>query len=211
MESNNNNKNDLDRIMSSSILSNPEIILDIFYSDSNPARIESIEILKVNSVIQRVKNHKTYKLESYTSSITKIHIEINKQFIKSIDNAMSVEIVRYFDRGLFKNIFTKRDPNFILGKLTNCTWVITSKKISDELSTLVNFVKSDVSDSNFMKSGVIGDISIYISNDISDDEIFIGDVNSIGAIFKSNIKNFNDLITIEFLIYNNGVRKIILQ
>ena len=206
-----NNKADLDKILSLSILSNPEIILDIFYSDSNPARIESIEILKVNSIIQRVKNHKTYKLESYTESLTTIHNTINKEFIKTIDKSMSVEIVKYFNRGLFKNIFTKRYPNVILGKLTNCNWVITSKKISDELSTLVDFVKSNELDSNFMKSGVIGDKSIYISKDISDDEIFIGDGDSVGAIFKSDVKVFNELVTIEFLIYNNGVRKIILQ
>jgi hypothetical protein len=206
-----NNKADLDKILSLSILSNPEIILDIFYSDSNPARIESIEILKVNSIIQRVKNHKTYKLESYTESLTTIHNTINKEFIKTIDKSMSVEIVKYFNRGLFKNIFTKRDPNVILGKLTNCNWVITSKKISDELSTLVDFVKSNELDSNFMKSGVIGDRSIYISKDISDDEIFIGDGDSVGAIFKSDVKVFNELVTIDFLIYNNGVRKIILQ
>jgi len=205
----NNNKTDLDKIINLSTLSN--LSLDILYSDSNPARIESIEILKVNSIIQRVKNHRTYKLESYTGRINTIHNSINRQFIKTIDNAMSVEIVKYFDRGLFKNIFTKRDPNFILGKLTNCNWVITSKKISDELSTLVDFVKSVELDSNFMKSGVIGDKSIYISKDISDDEIFIGDGDSIGAIFKSNVKIFNELVTIEFLIYNNGVRKIILQ
>jgi hypothetical protein len=206
-----NNKADLDKILSLSILSNPEIILDIFYSDSNPARIESIEILKVNSIIQRVKNHKTYKLESYTESLTAIHNTINKEFIKTIDKSMSVEIVKYFNRGLFKNIFTKRDPNVILGKLTNCNWVITSKKISDELSTLVDFVKSNELDSNFMKSGVIGGKSIYISKDISDDEIFIGDGDSVGAIFKSDVKVFNELVTIDFLIYNNGVRKIILQ
>ena len=206
-----NNKADLDKILSLSILSNPEIILDIFYSDSNPARIESIEILKVNSIIQRVKNHKTYKLESYTESLTTIHNTINKQFIKTIDKSMSVEIVKYFNRGLFKNIFTKRDPNVILSKLTNCNWVITSKKISDELSTLVDFVKSVELDSNFIKSGVIGDKSIYISKDISDDEIFIGDGDSVGAIFKSGVKVFNELVTIDFLIYNNDVRKIILQ
>jgi hypothetical protein len=206
-----NNKADLDKILSLSILSNPEIILDIFYSDSNPARIESIEILKVNSIIQRVKNHKTYKLESYTESLTTIHKTIDKQFIKVIDKSMSVEIVKYFNRGLFKNIFIKRNPNVILGKLTNCNWVITSKKISDELSTLVDFVKSNELDSNFMKSGVIGGKSIYISKDISDDEIFIGDGDSVGAIFKSDVKVFNELVTIDFLIYNNGVRKIILQ
>ena len=207
-----NNKSDLDKILSLSILSKPEIILDIFYSDSNPAVIESIEILKVNSVIQRVKNHKTYKLESYTESIDTIHTTINKEFIKVIDNNnKSVEIVKYFSRGLFKNIFIKRNPNLILDKLTNCNWVITSKKISDELSNLVDFVKSDELDSNFMKSGVIGDKSIYISKDISDDEIFIGDGDSVGAIFKSSAKRFNELVTIDFLIYNNGVRKIIIQ
>lgn len=206
-----NNKSDLDKILSLSILSKPEIILDIFYSDSNPAVIESIEILKVNSVIQRVKNHKTYKLESYTESLTTIHKMIDKQFIKVIDKSMSVEIVKYFSRGLFKNIFIKRNPNLILDKLTNCNWVITSKKISDELSNLVDFVKSDELDSNFMKSGVIGDKSIYISKDISDDELFIGDGDSIGAIFKSSAKRFNELVTIDFLIYNNGVRKIIIQ
>lgn len=205
----NNNKTDLDKIINLSILSN--LALDILYSDSNPALIESIEILKVNSVIQRVKNHRTYKLESYTANITTIHNTINKEFIKTIDNAMSVEIVKYFERSILKKIFTKRDPNFILGKLTNCNWVITSKKISDELSTLVDFVKSNELDSNFFKSGIIGNSSIYISKDISDDEIFIGNSDSIGVIFKSNIKNFNDLITIDFLIYNNGVRKIILQ
>lgn len=205
------NKTDLDKILSLSILSKPEIILDIFYSDSNPAIVESIEILKVNSVIQRVKNHKTYKLEGHTGSMDNIHIAINNEFIKVIDSDKSVEIVKYFNRGVIKNLFTKRDPNFILSRLKNYNWVITSKKISDELSTLEDFVKSNEPDSDFFKFGVIGDKSIYVSNDISDDVIFIGDMDSVGAIFKSSVKRFNDLATIDFLIYNNSVRKIILQ
>lgn len=150
-------------VINSSVLSNPGIIVDTYYVKSNPVKIESIEVIKVDSIITKVRSHKSYDLKSHRIIVKKnddddeniiisdgssintvmnnknicitISDNINNCFIESLNENCQSETIKYFDRGFIKNLL-KRNPNIIINKIveSNCDWIITSNRIADELS-----------------------------------------------------------------------------
>lgn len=240
-------------VIDSSVLSNTDLISDIHYTHTNPANIESIDVIKVNSIITKVREKKVYNLKPHRIIVKQtddnnivisdeVEIEtimsnkkvcdeisetINTLFIESLNDNCNVENVQYFDKGLFK-IFSKKDPNKILNKITDCNWIITSSKMIDEIS------KSDIfkavepfkffiqqAGKRLTLAGKVDHIYIYITDSIKDNEIFIGKLDSITSVFNRNLEvNIFDggefykeglEITIEYLFKNNGIRKIIVE
>jgi hypothetical protein len=118
--------------------------------------------------------------------------------------------IKYFNRGLIKNLLG-RNPKIILDNLNNCDWIITSNKVLDELSKLDNFKLIDKSISGVLSSGKINNISFYITDQIDENDIIIGNSDSITAIINKNIVFDVDLVSIEFLFIDNGVRRLTLK
>jgi len=239
-------------VIDSSVLSCSDLIGDVYYTHANPANIESVEIIKIDKHIRKVRNHKSYELkphriivkQSCDSNIVisdelgmetvmsnkkvcdEISENINTSFIESLNNNCVVDTIKYFDRGFISNLFSKRDPEQIISKLVNCNWVIISNKIFDELSKS-DKLKTSISEKftipikGLSLCGRIEHISIYISDQIKDNEMYIGKLDSITAVFNKNAEvdtfkcgNFYEeglKITLEYLFKNNGINKIILE
>jgi len=187
-----------------------EISQNIILVDSNPTRIESVETVKVKSQIKQIKTHMIYELVSrYVNAKFDISDSLTLDLIFQLKSKESTDI-KYFNRGLIKNLLG-RNPQIILDNLTNCDWIITSSKILDELSKLDNFKLIDKSISGILASGKINNISFYITNQINENDIIIGNSESITAIINKNIVFDGDLVSIEFLFIDKGVRRLTLK
>ena len=194
--------------INSSILG--EISQNIILVESNPARVESIETVKVKSQIRQIKTHMIYELSSkYLNPNSDISNSLTLDLILKLKSKESTDI-KYFNRGLIKNLLG-RNPKIILDNLNNCDWIITSNKILDELSKLDNFKLIDKSISGVLSSGKINNISFYITDQIDENDIIIGNSDSITAIINKNIVFDRDLVFIEFLFIDNGVRRLTLK
>ena len=194
--------------INSSILG--EISQNIILVDSNPARIESVETVKVKSQIRQIKTHMVYELGSkYLSLNSDIPNSLTLDLILQLKSKEPTDI-KYFNRGLIKNLLG-RNPKIILDNLNNCDWIITSNKVLDELSKLDNFKLIDKSISGVLASGKINNISFYTTNQIDENDIIIGNSDSITAIINKNIVFDRDLVSIEFLFIDNGVRRLTLK
>ena len=194
--------------INSSILG--EISQNTILVESNPARIESVETVKVKSQIRQIKTHVVYELSSkYLSPNYDISNSLTLDLMLQLKSKESTDI-KYFNRGLIKNLLG-RNPKIILDNLNNCDWIITSNKILDELSKLDNFKLIDKSISGVLSSGKINNISFYITDQIDENDIIIGNSDSITAIINKNIVFDVDLVSIEFLFIDNGVRRLTLK
>ena len=194
--------------INSSILG--EISQNTILVESNPARIESVETVKVKSQIKQIKTHMVYELSSkYLSNNSDISNSLTLDLIIQLKSKESTDI-KYFNRGLIKNLLGK-NPKIILDNLNNCDWIITSNKVLDELSKLDNFKLIDKSISGVLSSGKINNISFYITDQIDENDIIIGNSDSITAIINKNIVFDVDLVSIEFLFIDNGVRRLTLK
>ena len=194
--------------INSSILG--EISQNIILVESNPARVESIETVKVKSQIRQIKTHMIYELSSkYLNPNSDISNSLTLDLILKLKSKESTDI-KYFNRGLIKNLLG-RNPKIILDNLNNCDWIINSNKILDELSKLDNFKLIDKSISGVLSSGKINNISFYITDQIDENDIIIGNSDSITAIINKNIVFDRDLVFIEFLFIDNGVRRLTLK
>jgi len=191
----------------------PAISIDIHYVNSNPAIIDSIETVKVNSSIKKIKTSRKYNLESFTSNKLDIYTDINHLFIDSLNSNCSTIEVKYFDRGFFKNLL-RRNINIITDNIKDCNWVITSKKIAGEILGIY-----DVSNINipFIQGSVgkIGDAIVYVNCEVGDNEMYMGDQSSVTSIFNANVEmssgDFPQDIKFEYLLLIDGVRKIIVK
>jgi hypothetical protein len=194
--------------INSSILG--EISQNTILVESNPARVESIETIKVKSQIRQIKTHMIYELSSkYLNPNSDISNSLTLDLILKLKSKESTDI-KYFNRGLIKNLLG-RNPKIILDNLNNCDWIITSNKVLDELSKLDNFKLIDKSISGVLSSGKINNISFYITDQIDENDIIIGNSDSITAIINKNIVFDVDLVSIEFLFIDNGVRRLTLK
>ena len=79
------------------------------------------------------------------------------------------------------------------------------------MSKLDNFKLIDKSISGILASGKINNISFYITNQINENDIIIGNSESITAIINKNIVFDGDLVSIEFLFIDKGVRRLTLK
>jgi hypothetical protein len=238
----------INNVIDLSVISNKSIILNSYQVYSNPAKIESIEVIKVNSMIKKIRNQKTYELKPHRIIVKQnkndnniiisdeIDIEtvmsnrkvqsviskkINSCFIKSLNNNCDIEVIKYYNRGFIKNLLSKRNPNDIISKIGECNWIFTSKKIADEISKSDKFISIGEKVNGFNWYGNIDNIFIYIDDDIKENEIYVGRIDSIMSIINRNSEietfdcgNFYDeglKITIEYTFINNGIRKLIIK
>ena len=212
-------------VLINSVVSQREIIGETIFVESNPARIESIKINKVNSVISKVKEVSEFKLshkgfifkDNEEDKITeKMSSSIDDLFMDSIDTNSSEENLEYYKKGI-KRIFTRTNPNLIIDSIGDyCNWIITSEKVLKELSRTNNFenINSD-NPSKIELRGCIGKINIFTKETISKNHIYIGDSSETKSVFLKDItlvsnSNIYD-IGVDFLFINKGIRKLILE
>lgn len=221
-------------VLLNSVISNKQLIDEILFVNENPVKIEMTKVMKVNSVISKVKEEVTYNLEHFTTSIenpTKESIinlmisKINNFYLSSLCDQGNKETVTYYIKGI-KRFFKKRDTNILIENIGEyCNWVITSNKIVKELSKSKDFIKIKypiihlpsikIDNSNPKLVGMIKNINVFSTNEIEKDLILTGSIDSTTCIFideiylnkKSNIYD----IGVDYLFINKGIRKLILE
>jgi len=193
-------ENAIDTLFGNGLFSN------IYFVDENPAKIETVEVKKINSEIKEVKDVKVFKLQKHSIGkeglpSLKIRENVKHGLIVRMNFDSSMSELEYFNVGFFKRFFYKKDPKKLLEKVNLKDWIITSEEIVSELSTLDEFV-SLPGYSDVRLVGKIGEAMIFKVKDL-ENVIYAGDKDSITAVFNRNILDGEMGIEIEYLIETN--------
>jgi hypothetical protein len=186
----------------------------IYFVDSNPAEVEMIEVKKINSEIKEFKKKESFNLFRKSidnNGLPSLNIRENvKQNLISVMNYNSENSeFKYFKVGFFKRLFYKKDPKKILNLFKEKSdWIITSEDIISELSSLEDFeYMSGYGDIRLV--GKIGETMLFKMKDIKN-VIYIGNKESITAVFNRNLFQRKDDIVVEYLLKaNDRLEKII--
>ena len=95
------------------------IFSNIFFVDENPALINFKKTIKENGEIKTIDNTKSYNLTSLATKNNDDDImwSLLHNFFVNLNFKSERVDFKYFDRGLIKNLFTKRNPEDLLNKI----------------------------------------------------------------------------------------------
>ena len=186
---------------------------NIYFVDSNPAKVEFVEVKKISCEIREIKNSQSFDLERHSISKAgllslNIREKVKSSFMSVLDSIPAGREVKYFRRGLIRNIFSKKDPKALLNIFDKkADWIITSYDVISELTKLEGFVYL-VGYSDVRLVGKIGKTLIFKIKDL-ENVVYMGKKDSITPVFNTAISDEKDEIFIEYLIQaNEGLGKI---
>lgn len=209
-------------ILSTTLISYKNLISETLLVDSNPAKVESIEVKKIDSKIVTVKNSNEYNLESKSFTIKNLSTSVlacslslllDKAFIESFSENFSLDETKYYRNGLMRLIGKPRIQS-IIDESQFCDWLIVSPKIFKHLSRHKNFqALSDDKVTSIKLKGRINQLSIFVT-EMSNDFIYKGSASDSSSVLlnelnineESNIYN----VKVDYLFINKGIRKLIL-
>lgn len=202
-------ENTIDTLFGNGLFSN------IYFVDSNPGKIETVEVKKINEEIKEVKNVQSFDLSGHKiakDGLLSLNIRENVKhdlIVRLNFGSNNIEM-KYFDVGFFKSFFYKKNPNALVDTFRGKDWIITSEDIISELSSLEQFEYiSGYSDVRLV--GQIGETMIFKMMDL-DNVIYMGNKGSITAVFNRNLSDEEDGIVVEYLIkLNENTTKIIVH
>lgn len=202
-------ENAIDTLLGTGLFSN------IYFVDSNPAKVETVEIKKIGSEIKEEKKTMKFDLISYSVSRSgllalNIRESVKMALICRMNFSSEMTEFKYFDRGFFKNLFSKRDPNKLAEFAGRSEWMITSPEIAAELSMAEGFEPlQGYSDVRLV--GKIRETHIYKITDLGN-SIYLGNKTSMTAIFNRNFSEDKFGISIQYLIQaNESLEKIMVH
>lgn len=213
-------------ILRYSIVSQNDLIGETLFVDTNPAQVDIVKVMKVNSVVTKVKESNNYILNTkkYTFNkfdkekiVNEVGLSLDNIFIKSLNETSEEERLKYYKRDIL-NIFKRNKPEEIVNQIGEyCNWVITSNKVINQLSRLDNFesVYNDIV-STIELRGKINNIKIFRSDDVDTNTIYIGHSSDCSSVFlkeiilNSNIINIYDT-EVNYLFINKDIRKLMLE
>ena len=194
-------ENTIDTLFGNGLFSN------IYFVDSNPAKVEMIEVKKINEEIREVKKEQTFNLskksiEKNGLPSLKIRENIKHNFIVNMNFNSDQTELKYFNVGFFKQFFYKKNPKRLLETFyEKFDWIITSEDIINELSSLEEFeYVSGYGDVRLV--GKIGETMIFKMLDIGN-VIYLGNKESITPVFNKNLSEENGEIVVEYLLQIN--------
>ena len=202
-------ENTIDTLFGNGLFSN------IYFVDSNPGKIETVEVKKINEEIKEVKNVQIFNLSGHKIAMDgllslNIRENVKHDLIVRLNFGSNNIEMKYFNVGFFKSFFYKKNPNTLVDTFRGKDWIITSEDIISELSSLKQFVYvSGYSDVRLV--GHIGETMIFKMMDL-DNVIYMGNKGSITAVFNRNLSDEEDGIVVEYLIkLNENTTKIIVH
>lgn len=210
-------------ILSTSVISHQNLIGEILFVNSNPAKVESIEVKKVDSKIVTVKNSNEYNLESKSFTIKNLSpsviacslsLLLDNAFIDSFKEQFLLDEIEFYKKGLMK-LFTRPKPQLIINEAEFCDWLLTSQKVFKHLSRHKNFQElSDDKVSSIKLKGRINHLNIFVCDLLEKDVVYKGKssdslcvmLDELNIIKESNIYN----VKVDYLFNNRGIRKLTL-
>jgi len=219
---NNLNIDYINDILSNSVISHKNLIGETLFVNSNPAKVESVEIKKVNNVIVTSRKINDYKLDSTTTEIINldkstlmfsISLLLDNKFIKSLE-IFDTDELEFYKKGVMK-LFSKPNPQLIVDEVGEYyDWIITSPKIFNYLSKHKNFesIKDDKVTSIKLR-GKINHLSLFVTDNIDSDTLFKGSYKDSSSVMLDRLdisKESNIYVKVDYLFINRGVRKLIL-
>jgi transglutaminase-like putative cysteine protease len=208
-------------ILSTSVISHKNLIGETLFVNSNPAKVESVEIKKVNNVIVTSRKINDYKLDSTTTEIINldkstlmfsISLLLDNKFIKSLE-IFDTDELEFYKKGVMK-LFSKPNPQLIVDEVGEYyDWIITSPKIFNYLSKHKNFesIKDDKVTSIKLR-GKINHLSLFVTDNIDSDTLFKGSCKDSSSVMldRLDISKDNIYVKVDYLFINRGVIKLIL-
>jgi hypothetical protein len=210
-------------ILSTSVISHKNLISETLLVDSNPAKVESIEVKKIDSKIVTIKNSNEYNLESKSFTIKNLSTSVlacslslllDNAFINSFKNNFSLDETKFYRKGLMR-LFGRPRIQSIIDESEFCDWLIVTPKVFKYLSKHKNF--QDLSDDKITSiklKGRINQLSIFVCDYVEKDVVYKGKssdsssvmLNELNITQESNIYN----VKVDYLFINKGIRKLIL-
>ena len=160
----------------------------VYYVDSNPGKIESVEVKKEGDKIVESKNVMEFNLRGvYFHKSGSMSLDVRKaakhEFFKTLRFGSETKEFRYFKRG-WRSLFSKRNPNSLAKEIEGFDWAIASNHLADELA-LVPGYESVIGGGDIRLKGKIGSTLIFKCDDA--EGIFLGMKDSIVPVFRRNI------------------------
>ena len=210
-------------ILSTSVISHKNLIGETLFVNSNPAKVESVEVKKVDNNIVSNRTSNDYKLDSTTTEIRNldkpalmcsISLLLDNQFIKSLE-LFGTDELEFYKKGIMK-LFSKPNPQVIVDEIGEYyDWIITSVKVFNYLSKHKNFESlTDEKVTSIKLRGKINHLILFVTDNIDNDTLFKGSRKDSSSVMldrlniskESNIYN----VKVDYLFINRGVRKLIL-
>jgi hypothetical protein len=208
-----------------SLLSVLDQLSQTIYVDSNPAKIESVEVIKNSGNIIYNKSYKEYNLLSYKLKKSELSSNINLNFIEKLnslskinDNVKKIKILK--KNILFKILSLFKDNTKILSDCIceyskDSTWMIVSPFIFSMLKLNNKFISQiNGNESSICKVGKLDSITIYLNSDAKDNSIYFGKYDDFNIIINRNIATTNLDIEIEYCFIpnsNNNTKRLIIE
>lgn len=160
----------------------------VYFADSNPAKIESVEIkkegdkIKENSSVMEfdLRRVSFYKTGSMALDVRKA---VKHEFFKTLRFGSEMKELRYFKRG-WRSLFSKRDPKKLAREIEGFDWAIAPNRIADELALAPGY-ESAIGGGDIRLKGKIGSTLIFKCEDA--EGIFLGMKDSIVPVFRNGI------------------------
>lgn len=206
----------IDDILSLTFISHSEICSNNIFVESNPARVEIVQVSKVNSQVYKTKQFRDFNLSTvgnvfhidrFSDCVDFFSKEINTILLHKLELTEDVEVIKVKKNYLF-GLFSKYLVEKITDNLKYYNWIICSNNLKNQLSKVSTYVEiSDV-------KSKIDDITIFFSTELEKDNIFAGMSDSLTCVFKNDISiektadNFK--LEINYLIESQKITKFIL-
>jgi hypothetical protein len=196
-------KNDIKEVFVDGLFSN------IYFVDSNPATIESVEIKKEGDKIVENTSIINLKLDSarFLKSDEKgaVDAAIRNFFISLRFNSDRSEM-KYFKRSL-RSIFYKKNPIMISKEILGYDWAIVSPQIAKELREHPGFLPIESPVSDITHIGDLLGTLIFESNE--SEALFLGMRNSIEPTFRLDFPEDPMDTKYSFLEYNFSFKGVV--
>ena len=184
---------------------------NIFFVDNNKGEIKIENVIKENNEITKNISYIEYSLNGTNlEKTTKKDCLLNK-FIVFLNFNSNNKEYKYFNKGLIKNIFFKKNPNELFELIKNSNHIITSENIIKELSKLNGYEIVENSNKSIKLHGYFNlqftNIMVYqLPDEYSNDIIYL----------INNENNFNLFINDSKELYyqfkiDNNIEKIIIR
>lgn len=189
------------------------LLSGVYFVDSNPARIETVEIKKDGGSISETVSETEFELRRIRVRKSgniglNIRSEVKREFLKTLRFASDRKEIRYFKRGI-RGIFSRRNPKAIARELEGYDWAIMRREIVDELSRLEEY--EPVSGHGDIRlKGRIGGVSVFSCEDA--EGIFLGMKESVSAAFLDRLEEDEQDSSFEVMLMQircfGGLKKI---